>query len=198
LTNNKYNHPPERPNPDLNHSQRPSIVYFLKGLHEEAVAKFLRAVSLDPKGLVAGSRPGSLWENLGATYMRLKQFPEAHQAYESAVKLEPENAKLVDGRNKAQASAEKQKKKQARSPKKKGRGQSSSSGGSGGVDGIGDGRVGSCSGSGGDRGSPVSAKKTKKGANAAAGEGGVTATAPSAIEPASAEADAAALALAFS
>mmetsp|Transcript_19488 Transcript_19488/g.38607 ORF Transcript_19488/g.38607 Transcript_19488/m.38607 type:complete len:252 (+) Transcript_19488:279-1034(+) len=86
------------------------------GRYEEAVVKFQRAVHLDPEGLVAGSRPGSLWENLGATFLRLKRFSEASEAYAAAVALEPGNAKLREGRNKALASVEKRKKKKKPQP----------------------------------------------------------------------------------
>jgi hypothetical protein len=50
-----------------------------------------------------GSRPGSLWENLAATYLRLRQFPAAREAYASALLLEPGSASLLEGLAKATA-----------------------------------------------------------------------------------------------
>jgi|MDSY01.1.fsa_nt_gb tetratricopeptide (TPR) repeat protein len=61
------------------------------------------------EAVVVGSRPGSVWENLAASYMRLGRFVEAESAYELALELEPENQVFRDGITKvkiARAAAE--------------------------------------------------------------------------------------------
>jgi len=61
------------------------------------------AIKLDPSGSIVGSRPGSVWENLAATYLRLKQPINARDAYAAALELEPGSASLLDGLAKATA-----------------------------------------------------------------------------------------------
>ena len=56
-----------------------------KGLWKEATLRWRMAVQIDPSYAAA-------WNNLGIGYEQLGQFADAREAYEEAIKLEPNNS----------------------------------------------------------------------------------------------------------
>jgi choline-sulfatase len=69
----------DRDSPDF-HNQK-GIVLLQKGDFDTALAEFQTALSKEENPL--------FWNNAGLAYQRLRRFPEAEQAYQSAISLDP-------------------------------------------------------------------------------------------------------------